>query len=1211
MIIRLLGCFLLPLFLLSSVVPAWGAPYRRFIEAESMLVEGNGYRVVQDKDSSGAAAVEVLRTDTAQLAAGGRIFKNLEEGLPVREYTCWLQVRVPAGRPAGAAPVRLEVRLGDVAGTLELDLGRPDPGGRIRLKPAAPAREISIRPSGPAPAFRIDRIYLSGEARDVRFNPVTGSHEVDYDYILNSSTDPVPEAQFGFVRFSDPAAAQPANWLANGDFEAGLGTTQWSTYYQQSYALKPEFWDRQTAYEGAASLRLTLFPVGWRTRGDRPDLPTGFQMMSRTLKLPTGRSYYFRGMARSDVPSTLLLTAETAYNPTGLARTSVQVDTGWQPFEMEIKNLQDPRGCILYLAASAAGPARLWLDALTLTDTRTEAFRPAAPVEAGVHWSAPGRVFYLEEPVNFTLLARNYAAGPAAVNLRYRVIDYFDRLVLEERTGNWPVAAGRTGERPVDLNRGRTGAFRLLVDGEAATPAGRVPIPLQEYTFSVLRRPPERMAGTFGAYITVAPEPIEIAGRAGIRRTVTLSSSNELLQTWSAIEPEPGKFVWADARVKHALANGVIITANIDIGHNAAGIPKWARDPVDPADVISCTGNRMPKDKPFTFSKQAWERFIEAVVGHYRDTIQEWLIVDEPYHYQKPEEYAVLMKTAYQAAKRANPKCRVIAHGGYYAHWLPSVEKVGAVGYFDGIHDYARNPEQGQRLREFAQKHGKFVRNVEYLWQVSLYQTIETPKLNMIRSVPWYPEVVDQVTEAVKSMAWAGGEGFSLYDGRFPGGDFTQLDAYKCLFEYDGSLKPSGVVLAVMANLLDGFRGMGQPVINPVLDTFELEGPARFAFAVCGADRRVLEGFVRLPEGVRAYDFMGNQLDPAAPLLFPNYGLLYLVGPRERLEATRAALAAAVLQPPVDLKMEQLLDEKSGQYRVRVTVTNRRPDRPLTGKILFDAPQLRDFWSKVQPVALGPGESRNIYFGLNYYRGDRFDPPETRLNLYFDGVRADQALSGFTETHSLRLRKADALLKEKQFAEAEAIYRELLPVMSAGQVSETGLKIAQALQGQEKGEAALTEFQKVAEGAGGRPQDRAAAWLALAENHEGRQEIDAAAAAYRKAGELEGGPAGTAATAWYQMARMLRARNQASSRDAETALEAYRKSAAIPEAWANIGGCAQLYLAHFLRDLKRYPEARVEYRKLLDKPGALAMYVKQAREALEALEKSLAAPAAR
>jgi len=151
----------------------------------------------------------------------------------------------------------------------------------------------------------------------------------------------------------------------------------------------------------------------------------------------------------------------------------------------------------------------------------------------------------------------------------------------------------------------------------------------------------------------------------------------------------------------------------------------------------------------------------------------------------------------------------------------------------------------------------------------------------------------------------------------------------------------------------------------------------------------------------------------------------------------------------------------------------------------------------------------------------------------------------------------------------------------------------------------------VAEGAGGRPQDRAAAWLALAENHEGRQEIDAAAAAYRKAGELEGGPAGTAATAWYQMARMLRARNQASSRDAETALEAYRKSAAIPEAWANIGGCAQLYLAHFLRDLKRYPEARVEYRKLLDKPGALAMYVKQAREALEALEKSLAAPAAR
>ncbi|HNQ36158.1 MAG TPA: hypothetical protein PKN80_08870, partial [bacterium] len=377
MIIRLLGCFLLPLFLLSSVVPAWGAPYRRFIEAESMLAEGNGYRVVQDKDSSGGAAVEVLLADTGLLAAGGRIYKNLEERLPAGEYSGWIQVRIPSVRPAGAAPLRLEVRFGGASGVVELDPGRPAPTGRLRLKVAAPFQEVSIKTVSPAPAFRIDRIYLSSEARDIRLNPVTGDHEVDYDYILNASAGPVPEAQFGFVRLADPEAAQPANWLANGGFEAGLGTTQWSTHYQQSYALKPEFWDRQEAYEGSASLRLTLFPVGWRLQGDRPDLPTSFQMMSRTLKLPTGRSYYFRGMARSDVPATLLLTAETPYNPAVLARVSVQVDTGWRPFEMEVKDLKDPRGCILYLAAGAAGPARLWLDALTLTDTRLEAFRPA------------------------------------------------------------------------------------------------------------------------------------------------------------------------------------------------------------------------------------------------------------------------------------------------------------------------------------------------------------------------------------------------------------------------------------------------------------------------------------------------------------------------------------------------------------------------------------------------------------------------------------------------------------------------------------------------------------------------------------------------------------------------------------------------------------------------------------------------------------------
>ncbi len=64
-----------------------------------------------------------------------------------------------------------------------------------------------------------------------------------------------------------------------------------------------------------------------------------------------------------------------------------------------------------------------------------------------------------------------------------------------------------------------------------------------------------------------------------------------------------------------------------------------------------------------------WTRYVENVAGEYRDTIAHWEIWNEPNApafweiEPDPEQYLELLKAAYRAAKRGNPKCTVVMPG--------------------------------------------------------------------------------------------------------------------------------------------------------------------------------------------------------------------------------------------------------------------------------------------------------------------------------------------------------------------------------------------------------------------------------------------------------------------------------------------------------------------------------------------------------------------
>jgi len=968
---------------LALAAAAWGAePYRRFVECEEMTVEGKGYVVRNDARYSGGALVQGGFGDEASSAKGGRLAFKLERTLPAGCYALWLRIKATGDTAKGPAEVEIEAALGASRGTVSVNRRSPkwhDSAAVIEAR--TPFDTVTLAVRTPSQPLWLDLFFLSSRPEDVSYDRTLKL------WRLNDLKVPGMDAEAAPALDGGP---EPPNWLANGSFEVGPGNYDWSARYQQCYAFRPEFWDETQGAEGPRSLALKLFPYERRWREDDPALPTQFNLMHRVLKLRPNATYFFRGLFRSDAPVTLTASAVMAYfdddataakaPPIGTAR--AEIGPTWTPLEMRLKTGDNPPGVYLQFLAQAKGPATLWMDGLILSAAKPEGFVPAAEVEVGAHWTAPGKVFYLDEPALFTLLAwcAPSAREAAEVRLRARVMDYGDAVVQEEVTAGWRVTPGKTERRVLDVNRGKSGVFRLALDGEARVGGRTVALPPQEYVFCLLPRPPRQMAGTLGAYITVAPEPIEIMARAGIRTTTTLSCSNELLQVWSKMEPEPGKFIWADQRVAHAAAHDMRILANLDlaISRGRGAIPRFALDPADPEDAFTATGARM-KEK-VRFSKKAWASFVENVTRHYRGSIRDWLFIDEPYHYFKASEYAELLKVSFAAAKRGNPDCRVLTHGGYYSHWLPALEKAGAVGSFDGISDYARTPEQGRLLREFAARHGKFVRNVEYGWHASRYQWIETPDNPGNRRKPWWPGNTESVVAgALAAMCWAGGEGFGRYDARYPGGDFTQIDKFKSLFEYDGALKPPAVAYAIAAQLVDGLRGVDAPDLHPRLETFLLADDARWVLALRAREGALFEARLPLLPGVRALDLMGNPLPADRPALISS-ALVYLAGPREALDAARAALRALETSDFALIEAKSALDERTGHYTLRVTVTNPRKTPLAAGSVLAVADPgggfgtvtlLRDVPAPQFTLPeLKPDGRFDAEFALNRYRGD-------------------------------------------------------------------------------------------------------------------------------------------------------------------------------------------------------------------------------------------------
>ncbi len=968
-------------WLLTSLFNVYGAdplPYRRTINARDMQPVGEGW-IYEARGS-----VRIRYEDDQAALEGGHLELRLEREMPPGRYL--VIYRALSWNPADTA-VALEFGFGDTTVEALTPKQRRTMLYAVEATVEEPWQTFRAAVRSGNVNVRFEYFYLSSEISDYTTSAHRGYAVVQDDFIFreleNALEDPLE-------------SPEPDNHFYDGGFELGIPTPFWSSQYQLIHVLGPDSTDDGEPAEGERSLRLyqpwQRFPVG------QPR--SLYNILSGVLKLKPNTTYHFRGMFRADQPANIMVNVVNAYEndlhprmyrtPSEIGTASISADESWQTLNMTFETPDDIRGYFVTVAASAPAPGvSVWMDALTLTRDPIETFVPYAAVEVGVAWEPHGRVFHAGEAVAFTLSARNHAAGTADVAVRYRVKDYRENTVVDKTTAGWELAGKTLERRGLNLATGRTGAFRLLVDGVARIDGQTVAIPQQEYVYSVLPKPPDTMRRGFGAFINTSHVPIEIMSRAGIRQTVTLSCQNETLSHWRWIEPERGVYHWRDATVARVVRDaGTRIVFNLEI--HGRSIPAWAKNPEDDGDVLMVGEEK--------FSRSAYENFVETLVGHYKGDIKHWLLVDEPYHYYSIDQYHELLRSTFQAVKRADPDARVLAHSGYYENWVGALDRVS--DYFDGISGYARTPAQGSWMRHYRDEHDKFILAVEYGGHTTMYQGMETP-LNPRygRGTGVYRSNAEAtVLGALRAMCWSGALGFNRYDARFPGGDFTQFDIHRCMFEYDGALKPAAVAYAVMSQLLDGMRGESDLTdrtadggLHPQLEVLHLESSNRFALGVATPDGQLYRPLLSLPDGVDAYDIMGNKHERAHAIILSG-SPVYLVGERVKLEATKTMLANLKLEPLVDFTARTVKTGPRQQFLLEVGILN-HGERGLTGKVSMGAGR-RNRWERPVPVEIGPGASAKVEFGLNAY-GD-FEPRRptpSSISFTFDGYTVTREIN--------------------------------------------------------------------------------------------------------------------------------------------------------------------------------------------------------------------------
>ena len=883
-------------------------------------------------------------------SAKREITYKLDQAVPPGTYRVFLLYYHPADGTGDYAPIYVKLNGAEVSRPYP---ERTEATGIVRqygyreFPPITTTRggdELSIRVgevkkldkdgiySSQAGNFSICGIYVTGDPRD-RLQPSVGR---GYNFIRIYGTRSAAATE---TPTATSRAAAEKNLLANGSFEVGCGGGWKFAGSNAGIAFNHLCWKPDGGAEGSA---FATVPQGVYPYSDAYELPAG----SYTL------SAYVRGggklrLALNDAKTMALYDINPAQSK------AFDLADQWQRVSFSVKV---PQG--RYFVVARSGKA-FDLDGVQLQRGELTDYAPPA-VEVGAMLPRVGHSYSVGERVAGDLRVRSADKAAPSRKVWYRVVNYFGKTVKQGET-NVPLTQG-VGKAPLDVTPDEMGIFRMELGA-----AGRAE-PLEEVAFTVhpdADADKARAPSFIGVYGTLSDQVCPVMARAGLHWTMAFSGCK--LASWPETEPKKGQFVWMDKEVTAAREAGLEISACIDYRR---GGPKWLKQ-LPKSDTINSRPENM----------QDWTDFIYALVDHYKADIKSWIVLDDIDHFFTVDDYLIVSKAASEAARKADPACKLIMWD--YArdrHTAAQNKKVR-----DEINQYCDGFHQG--AAEVSRMYNKPMWRYGFAGSASIYRNHTT--VGEIMSANADDQYRVRTPGKIKHDLGLIQEGqahrFLIYSGRLPPDS-------KCIFEYDGSLNADGVAVAAMNHFVRGstYSGEAQTAGQIVGHVFK------------AVDRQVLVLWSRLgdplrlklnmPAGaVEVFDFMGNrQAMPDGAILLDDTPS-YVTVQASAAEAFLKQLAATPAESLSVVRAALTTGKNPNELAIAVAVKN-TTNAPITTKLEFEpgsAQPLSKQLADPQPLTLAPGDRKSFVFPLRYQPGRPLCRQAT-IRLFYNGERLDQ-----------------------------------------------------------------------------------------------------------------------------------------------------------------------------------------------------------------------------
>ncbi len=456
----------------------------------------------------------------------------------------------------------------------------------------------------------------------------------------------------------------------------GWGVTPgdaWRSMYRDgSYRFyAPEFYPN-TAVDGHRSMRVEFI------RGMRGEL--------RTTWFPVVRSgrHTLSFYARSDSPGTVISASIFAAGTRKRSKTfHFRPNAGWRRFTCTMvppQSLEHLCSIRFIFKAGKQAPSRssyrVWIDAIQLeSGDRVTPYVPGDALAFKATAEKPGALYDRHDVIRLKVDLCNRTASRRRLKVRYRIID-INEAILQQGTFPLSVDKGETITHRLRVTGKKLGAFKAEFELRGA---GRL-LQTDEVVFGRiianhdLRKNP---SSRFGSHI-LTEYPATKMLKADVENLVLRRPALCGVKWtrmfgpfyWPTLEPEQGRFGNIDYMLNFAARYGYNI---LGVVH---GCPDWA---------VKERGRLFRRQGVNLGKTELWAKYVHTIVSKYKSRIRHWEIWNEPCCAMSVEQYFQVLKTAYKAAKKADPQCVIVGSGGNGTEWLEKLFKLGGLEYMDVV----------------------------------------------------------------------------------------------------------------------------------------------------------------------------------------------------------------------------------------------------------------------------------------------------------------------------------------------------------------------------------------------------------------------------------------------------------------------------------------------------------------------------------------------